>query len=116
MDSRVDFSVVILQLLPRVGLEQNGEVPVILLLEAVRRSVLCGVVKLAKELNKPIRSLSGKLTKKTKKWVHSVLYGRWPHSNCGRLLQLFAVDKHILVEADVWRNPKNPNVDKLTTS
>lgn len=68
MDSRVDFSVVILQLLPRVGLEQNGEVPVILLLEAVRRSVLCGVVKLAKELNKPIRSLSGKLTKKTKKW------------------------------------------------
>lgn len=64
MDSRVDFSVVILQLLPRVGLEQNGEVPVILLLEAVRRSVLCGVVKLAKELNKPIRSLSGKLTKK----------------------------------------------------
>lgn len=55
MDGRVDFSVVILQLLPRVGLEQNGEVPVILLLEAVRRSVLCGVVKPAKELNKSIR-------------------------------------------------------------
>lgn len=71
MDSRVDFSVVILQLLPRVGLEQNGEVPVILLLEAVRRSVLCGVVKPAKELNKSIRSLSGKLTKK-QKWMHSV--------------------------------------------
>lgn len=64
MDSRIDFSGVMLKLLPRVDLEQNGEAPVILLLEAVRRSVLCGVVKLAKELNKrPTRSLSGKVTK-----------------------------------------------------
>lgn len=64
MDSRVDFSVVMLQLLPRVGLEQNGEAPVILLLEAARRSVLCGVDKLAEELNKrPTRCLSGKVTK-----------------------------------------------------
>jgi hypothetical protein len=65
MDSRVDFSVVMLQLLPRVGLEQSGEAPVILSLEAVRRSVLCGVVQLAEELNKrPTRSLSGKVTSK----------------------------------------------------
>lgn len=60
----IDFSGVMLKLLPWVDLEQNGEAPVILLLEAVRRSVLCGVVKLAEELNKrPTRSVSGKVTK-----------------------------------------------------
>lgn len=52
VDSRVDFSVVMLQLLGLVGLELSEEARVILLLEAVRRSVLCWVVRLAKELKK----------------------------------------------------------------
>lgn len=63
MDSSVDFSVVILQLLHRIDLEQSREARVILLLEAVRRSVLCGVIKLAKGEKKTHPVLSGKVTK-----------------------------------------------------
>lgn len=64
MDSSVDFSVVILQLLHRIDLEQSREARAILLLEAVWRSVLCGVVKLAKgEKKKTHPVLSSKVTK-----------------------------------------------------
>lgn len=64
MDSSVDFSVVILQLLHRIDLEQSREARVILLLEAVRRSVPCGVIKLAKGGGgKTHPVLSGKVTK-----------------------------------------------------
>lgn len=63
MDSSVDFSVVILQLFHRIDLEQSREARVILLLEAVRRSVLCGVVKLAKGGKKSHPVVSGKVAK-----------------------------------------------------
>lgn len=77
MDSSVDFSVVILQLFHRIDLEQSREARVILLLEAVRRSVLCGVVKLAKGGKRATQLFQDKLLKisKSMQWV---LFGRLP--------------------------------------
>lgn len=90
MDRSVDFSVVILQLLHRMDLQQSGEARVILQLEAVRRSVLCRVVKLAedwKKIKRPTQVFQEKLLKisKSMQWA---LFGRWPRSDARRSLLL----------------------------
>lgn len=85
---RVDFSVVILQLLHRVGLEQTweptGEARVIFQPEAVGRSALCPVVELSNELgNGPVFSLLLKLLRISKR-KRSFLFERIPRRVCFR--------------------------------
>lgn len=86
MDSSVDFSVVILQLFHQIDLEQSREARVILLLEAVRRSVLCGVVKLAKWGKKRATQLFKEKLLKISKSMQWVLCGRLPRCDCEWLL------------------------------
>lgn len=89
-------------------------------MEAVRRSVLCRVVTLAKELKKKKithPSLSGKVTKNKQIDAMGSVWKVIAQQLLVAFIALCRRHIHILVKADaVWSTWKNPNIDKLTAS